>query len=422
MEIERTQTTEAMVLSLLGRLDAHWAEQLDRELAELLRGGARRIDLEMGRIDYISSAGIRILLKYYKQLRAIQGTFRVVSPSDQVRSVLRMGGMLELLGRRGDTAPGRPAAAGAGAAVPAAGGAFQIIPLAPGARLTLRLAGDPQSLTGRGYAADGAALTPLRLPADVLALGLGAFGSGAAEGIDRIGEFMALGGAALCQPTDGSTLPDDQVAVGDFVPTVWALYAALCTGRFAHFFHFEPRAPGAAFPLSRLVREAVSLGGGAVGMAMIAETEGLVGAQLRRSPGGAGSGEGDPFALPGVRDRIALTPEPAHPRTLTLAAGIAAPGDDPRLAPFLRPLEKAPGLAGHFHAAALSYRALPDGLLDLAATVAELVAQQRLLGLFHLLNDRRPISGIGESRFIRGAVWAGPLEMETAGSAAGGRP
>lgn len=406
MEIARKQTAAATVLGLAGRLDAHWAEHLDRELAELLQDGARRIDLEMGQVDYISSAGIRILLKYYRQLRAIQGDFRIASPSAQVRSVLRMGGMLELLSPRAGAAPAQPAA----------GGPFRILPLAAGARLTLRLVGDPRSLTGSGVTAEE--LTPLRLPADVLALGLGAFGGDAAAGIGRIGEFLALGGAALCQPTDGSTLPDDQVAVGDFVPTVWALYAALCTGRFAHFLHFEPEEAGAAFPLSRLVREALALGGGAVAVAMIAETEGLVGAQLRRSP----AGEGDPFTLPGLRDRIALTPEPAHPRTLTLAAGIAAPAHDPRLADFLRPLERGAGPVGHFHAAALSYRALPGGLLDLPATVAELVAQQRLLGLFHLLNDSREITGIGESRFIRGGLWVGPLDLATAVPAAGGRP
>ena len=126
MEIARKQTAEATVLILAGRLDAHWAEQLDRELAELLQGGARRIDLEMGQVDYISSAGIRILLKYYKQLRAIQGAFRIASPSEQVRSVLRMGGMLELLGPRGDAASPRPAAVKVVGEGPVARGPFQI--------------------------------------------------------------------------------------------------------------------------------------------------------------------------------------------------------------------------------------------------------------------------------------------------------
>jgi len=114
--------------------------------------------------------------------------------------------------------------------------------------------------------------------------------------------------------------------------------------------------------------------------------------------------------LPGVRDRLALTSEPQWPHSLALVCGVAQQREEPRLAPFVRPLGDGE-ITGHFHAAALSYRALPDGVLELAPTVADLVQTQNLLGLAHLLNDTRPIAGIGESRFLRGVVWCGPAEM-----------
>ncbi len=69
-------------------------------------------------------------------------------------------------------------------------------------------------------------------------------------------------------------------------------------------------------------------------------------------------------------------------------------------------------VSGHFHAAALSYRALPDGLLELAPTVTGLIKTQNLQGLFHLLHDTRPITGIGESCFLRGALWCGPAILQ----------
>ncbi|MDD3295686.1 MAG: hypothetical protein PHG20_13520 [Geobacteraceae bacterium] len=114
--------------------------------------------------------------------------------------------------------------------------------------------------------------------------------------------------------------------------------------------------------------------------------------------------------LPGVRDRLALTSEPQWPHSLALVCGVAQQREEPRLAPFVRPLGDGE-ITGHFHAASLSYRALPDGVLELAPTVADLVQTQNLLGLAHLLNDTRPIAGIGESRFLRGVVWCGPAEM-----------
>jgi anti-anti-sigma factor len=410
MEIERKQQTDGVEVRISGRLDAHWSDQLDRELAEVVRGGARRIDLDMEAIDYLSSAGIRVLMKSWKELKAIKGTFRIVSPSANVRNVLKMSGMLALFEQRQETPikPGHKPPMSE--ALLEGGGRLTIYHPAPEARLRLRLVGRPERLAGASFTA--ADVTELTLPRDTMAVGLGAFGADFAESRSRFGEFLALGGVAVALPTDASGTPDDQVALEAFVPKVQALYAVLARGEFAHFFHFEPDGPdGQPLPLSRLVESALPLcGAAAVGFVLIAESDGLVGAQLRRPP--VEADVASPFAFPGVRDWFALTTERAYQRTLVLVAGIALKGDNPQLAPYLRPLGGGTGISGHFHAAALSYRALPGGLLDLPKTAADLMESQSLLGVLHLLNDTRDISGIGESLFIRGAVWTGPLDLQ----------
>lgn len=420
MEIERIQESDGAVVKISGRLDAHWSDQLDRELAETVRGGARRIDLDMERIDYLSSAGIRVLMKYWKELKAIQGTFRILAPSANVRTVLKMSGMLTLFeGKREREAPARTEAREAAPEeLRAGGGRFSVYHVAPEARLALRMAGSPERLTRGGYGA--ADVTELVLPRDTMALGIGAFGTDFVECRSRFGEFLALGGGAITLPTDGSGTPDDQVALGEYVPKVQALYAALVQGPFAHFFHFGPEDTGdASLPLSRLVAMAFSLcGTERIGLALIAESDGLVGAQLRRPP--VEEDYAFPFAFPGVRDWLSITTERAYPRALALVAGIAVKGDDPRLAPFLRPLGDGAGISGHFHAAALSYRALPGGLQDLPKMAADLLETQSIQGVLHLLNDSRDIVGIGESLFIRGMAWTGPLEMEPPSSLSGG--
>ncbi len=410
MEIERVQQADGGVeVRISGRLDAHWGDQLEAELAEVVRGGARRIDLDMRQIDYLSSPGIRILMKYWKQLKAINGAFRIVSPSATVRSILKMSGMMALFGEE-QARPARPdLPEGAPEMLTEGGGRFRVFHPAPDARLTLRLVGRPERLAEARFTAED--VTRLTLPGDAIALGIGAFGADFTEARFRFGEFMALGGAVITLPTDGPATPDYLVSVEAFVPTLQALYAAVGTGAFAHFFHFEPDAPGGApLPLSQLVRTAFSLcGATAMGLVLIAETDGLVGARLRRPP--VAGDPASPFAFPEVRDWLSLTTERGYPRTLALVAGIAATGDDPRLAPYLRPLGGGAGLSGHFHGAALSYRALPGGLLEMARTVTDLLETQSLQGMLHLLNDSREISGIGESLFIRGAAWAGPLEF-----------
>lgn len=88
---------------------------------------------------------------------------------------------------------------------------------------------------------------------------------------------------------------------------------------------------------------------------------------------------------------------------------MAARGDGGALAPLLRPLGAEPTPVGHFHAAAFSYRTLPKGEIDLQTTVAALFEQQSLQSILHLLGDYREATGMGESEFVRGACWVGPI-------------
>ncbi len=76
----------------------------------------------------------------------------------------------------------------------------------------------------------------------------------------------------------------------------------------------------------------------------------------------------------------------------------------------LRPLGKDGGATGHFHAAVFSYRALQRGELNLRTEIQALFNTESLQGLLHLLPDDREITGLGESEFLRGALWTGPIE------------
>ena len=73
----------------------------------------------------------------------------------------------------------------------------------------------------------------------------------------------------------------------------------------------------------------------------------------------------------------------------------------------LRP--SGPDTDGHFHAAAFRFRPLPKGAIDLGETVTTLFESEQLLGVLHLLHDDRSIGGAGESEFVRGACWVGPV-------------
>src|SRR5262249_49300684 len=76
-------------------------------------------------------------------------------------------------------------------------------------------------------------------------------------------------------------------------------------------------------------------------------------------------------------------------------------------------------LAGHFHAAAFSYRPLQRGPIELNASIKPLFEGQALEGILHLLTDDRAISGAGASEFVRGASLLWPICTNRAGGACG---
>src|SRR5262249_36626549 len=144
-------------------------------------------------------------------------------------------------------------------------------------------------------------------PQSVLGLGLGAFGNSFAECAGRFGEFLALSGAVAYLPADGTHVPDYLVAAGDFGPRMKVIYIIHCEGDFRMAAHFESMNESKPGSLSEVVSACLDIAGAEiVGIGMVAESAGLIGAALRRSPALRPS-DGSPFDFPHVRDWLSFT-------------------------------------------------------------------------------------------------------------------
>src|SRR5262245_1069454 len=97
MEITRKTGNEGLELAVEGRIDAYWADHLTAALDDAIRSGAGRISLDLHGVAYLSSAGIRALLVAYRELGRVGGALRIVRPSNAVKSMLEMAGLLDLL-------------------------------------------------------------------------------------------------------------------------------------------------------------------------------------------------------------------------------------------------------------------------------------------------------------------------------------
>ena len=400
MEITKQHAGEFTELIVKGRLDAYWADHLTTALEEVIRGGAHYIRLNLADVAYISSIGIRVLLQFYKQLHRIHGVFVVSNPSEPVKKVLHLAHLADVL---------MPAAAGsAPAAAPETGrqmergtAAFEVFECATNARMKCTLVGEPGLLANCGFRKEHS--RTVTFPESSMAVGLGAFGNHFEDCQGRFGEFLSVAGAAAYQPTDGSNVPDYLIAEGTFVPELQVLYSLVCEGPFARLAGFEAKGDAGTVVLSELVDACLEVAG-----SDMAGSAGLIGAALRQSPAQPG-GEGAPFRYPEVRRWLSFSAERAHLRSLTVVAGVGSRSAGGRFASMLRPLEGGSGTAGHFHAAAFSYRPLQKGRIDLKTTVKSVFEAETLKGVLHLLGDDREMAGAAQSEFVRGSCWVSPI-------------
>ena len=81
---------------LQGRITSVTSNILNRKLEEASKD-YKRIILNMQKVLFLSSGGIRILLMYYKIMKNSGGSFCIESPSENVRNVLGMVALNEML-------------------------------------------------------------------------------------------------------------------------------------------------------------------------------------------------------------------------------------------------------------------------------------------------------------------------------------
>ena len=324
----------------------------------------------------------------------------VTNPSERVKKVLELCRLSPVL--LAEAKPVAPTVHKAGVrqfSSPA--GWFEVSECLPDRTMVCHKIGDPTLLKGCRFAERDCRV--LAFPPTVFGLGLGAFGEGFDDAQARFGEFLAVGGAAAYLPTDGTNVPDFMVANGELMPELHVLYGLSCEAGFTHLMRFETSSAQSPISLAELVRTALEVAGtSTIGLVILAESAGLVGAALRRSPAAGATSKETPFQYPEIRSWLSFSAERLYSRSLALVSGVAVGSECPSLAAFLRPISND-SLLGHFHAAAFSYRPLKKGVLDLGTTVQALFENETLQGVLHLLTDDRATADAHQSEFVRGA-------------------
>ena len=96
MTINVERDFELVALEITGRLDTTTAPNLESAINEVSQD-TKELIFDMSGVEYISSAGIRVLLGAYKKINSTQGKIRIEKANDMVREVFEMTGLLEML-------------------------------------------------------------------------------------------------------------------------------------------------------------------------------------------------------------------------------------------------------------------------------------------------------------------------------------
>ncbi len=95
MTINKTQNGTDLTIALVGRLDTMTAPELEAELAADLET-AQSLTLDFSKLDYISSAGLRVLLSAHKRM-ADKGGMTVTGVNEIVKEVFDVTGFSDIL-------------------------------------------------------------------------------------------------------------------------------------------------------------------------------------------------------------------------------------------------------------------------------------------------------------------------------------
>ncbi|NVM24843.1 MAG: STAS domain-containing protein [Desulfobacterales bacterium] len=92
MEIIEKKQNDILIFRLNGRLDSNTSPGLEEKIFEAIESGSYKMIIDFEALDYISSAGLRVLNKSIKRLKHNEGMLILCSMQDYIKEVFEIAG------------------------------------------------------------------------------------------------------------------------------------------------------------------------------------------------------------------------------------------------------------------------------------------------------------------------------------------
>jgi anti-anti-sigma factor len=402
---EYTVTEEASIkcVSAKGRVDALSAPDIQKAFERLILEGERVLLVDMGSVNYVSSAGIRVFLSTQKQLKKVGGEIILMGMGEQVFEIFRMSGLtpvFQIIGGKDEirAAPRKDRSESGASLVEIDAIRLEYLDTTAERGQLFSLGSQDRTETS-SYTEDD--VVGVKAASMGFGCGLAALGDRYDEYKDFFGESMVVGGTFFFFPAVKHPSVDFLINAQGNPGTVYRfLYGFGFNGPYRYLISFE----GADRPveLKSLVNGFLTISGASVlGLVIVAESKGLWGMHLKKVPllenkpeNGKSVFDGDNFS-----QWVDFPVEPAFADHVVVSTGIAVRQRD-----LLRPEVKsliAGGSTFHLH----------GGIFEKAPLAREMSSFDKELDrIFNDLQVYKIQHLLGRSRFSGGL--AAIVELE----------
>ncbi|MCK9581134.1 MAG: STAS domain-containing protein [Methanoregula sp.] len=211
MEITASRTGDQLVLTLTGRMDGTGAQQVTAAIRQNLTDHDMALIFDLGGVDYLSSAGLRVFQESARQMKERKGRIAVCQLQDFVRRIFTAGGFLRVVN---DFPTVEAALVGTASAASTPAGDVKIS--GTGWTLSAHHQSDTPGIlavTGNLAAVHAGTVTAadireMHLSPGGFGIATGAMARNMDEAAPLLGEMVQAGGRVYWIPTDGNLNPD----------------------------------------------------------------------------------------------------------------------------------------------------------------------------------------------------------------------
>lgn len=96
MELNEKKAGEICILAFTGRLDAYSANEVEKKIDTFIESGQVKMVLNLDKLEYISSSGLRVFLAQLKKSRKQQGDLKLACMKPYIKEVFDIAGFTQL--------------------------------------------------------------------------------------------------------------------------------------------------------------------------------------------------------------------------------------------------------------------------------------------------------------------------------------